>query len=101
MGNQAGIIIRNVKNELFHSAKRLILNEVKGIECLLQDRHLARLLKCYAPFLVGNKIAENQYDDFDEFFDDVDKVVITASEQVERWLSMTTSSRIVINPRAW
>ena len=34
MGNQAGIIIRNVKNELFHSAKRLILNEVKGIECL-------------------------------------------------------------------
>lgn len=32
MGNQAGIIIRNVKNELFHSAKRLILNEVKGIE---------------------------------------------------------------------
>ena len=35
MGNQAGIIIRNVKNELFHSAKRLILNEVKGIECLL------------------------------------------------------------------
>ena len=38
MGNQAGIIIRNVKNELFHSAKRLILNEVKGIECLLLDR---------------------------------------------------------------
>ena len=35
MGNQAGIIIRNVKNELFHSAKRLILNEEKGIECLL------------------------------------------------------------------
>ena len=37
MGNQAGIIIRNVKNELFHSAKRLILNEVKGIECLLYE----------------------------------------------------------------
>ena len=34
MGNQAGKIIRNVKNELFHSAKRLILNEVKGIGCL-------------------------------------------------------------------
>ena len=34
MGNQAGIIIINVKNELFHFAKRLILNEVKGIECL-------------------------------------------------------------------
>ena len=38
MGNQAGIIIRNVKNELFHSAKRLILNEVKGIECLPLER---------------------------------------------------------------
>ena len=38
MGNQAGIIIRNVKNELFHSAKRLILNEVKGIECLHNGR---------------------------------------------------------------
>ena len=34
MGNQVGIIIRNVKNELFHYANRLILNEVKGIECL-------------------------------------------------------------------
>ena len=33
MGNQAGIIIINVKNELFHYANRLILNEVKGIEC--------------------------------------------------------------------
>ena len=35
MGNQAGIIIRNVKYGVFHSANRLILNEVKGIECLL------------------------------------------------------------------
>ena len=35
VGNQVGIIIRNVKNELFHYANRLILNEVKGIECLL------------------------------------------------------------------
>ena len=34
MGNQVGIIIRNVKNELFPYANRLILNEVKGIECL-------------------------------------------------------------------
>ena len=40
MSNQAGIIIRNVKNELFHSAKRLILNEVKGIECL----HMPRIM---------------------------------------------------------
>ena len=34
MGNQAGRIINNVKNYLFHSANRPILNEVKGIECL-------------------------------------------------------------------
>ena len=41
MGNQAGIIIRNVKNELFHSANRLILNEVKGIECLhIKDKNM-------------------------------------------------------------
>ena len=43
MGNQAGIIIRNVNNELFHSAKRLILNEVKGIECLLKEAKRQRL----------------------------------------------------------
>ena len=42
MGNQAGIIIRNVKNELFHSAKRLILNKVKGIECLHFTEQLHR-----------------------------------------------------------
>ena len=45
MGNQAGIIIRNVKNELFHSAKRLILNEVKGIECLLYLQLLKSMCK--------------------------------------------------------
>ena len=44
MGNQAGIIIRNVKNELFHSAKRLILNEVKGIECLRPNGTPRKLL---------------------------------------------------------
>lgn len=42
----------------------------------LQEHHLARPLKCYDPFLVGNKIAENQYDDFDEFLVDIDMVVI-------------------------
>ena len=48
MGNQAGIIIRNVKNELFHSAKRLILNEVKGIECL-------PLMPLYTYYLNGDE----------------------------------------------
>ena len=41
-----------------------------------QERHLARPLKCYDPFLEGHKIAENQYDDFDEFLKDIDMVVI-------------------------
>lgn len=45
MGNQAGIIIRNVKNELFHSAKRLILNEVKGIECLRWMHQIISMLR--------------------------------------------------------
>ena len=42
----------------------------------LQERHLARPLKCYDPFLEDHKIAENQFDNFDEFINDVDMVVI-------------------------
>ena len=53
MGNQAGIIIRNVKNELFHSAKRLILNEVKGIECLPLKRMTAFCKKVVLGFRFG------------------------------------------------
>lgn len=41
-----------------------------------QERHLARPLKCYDPFLEGHKIAENQYDSFDAFLEDIDMVVI-------------------------
>ena len=52
MGNQAGIIIRNVKNELFHSANRLILNEVKGIECLLPTQ--VRLRTHFLKFTVNS-----------------------------------------------
>lgn len=42
----------------------------------LQERHLARPLKCYDPFLGNNKIVDNQFDNFDEFLADVDMVVI-------------------------
>ena len=42
----------------------------------LQERHLARPLKCYDPFLENQKIAENQFYNFDEFINDVDMVVI-------------------------
>ena len=42
----------------------------------LQERHLARPLKCYDPFLEDHKIAENQFSNFDEFINDVDMVVI-------------------------
>ena len=41
-----------------------------------QERHLARPLKCYDPFLENQKIAENQFSDFDEFLKDIDMVVI-------------------------
>ena len=41
-----------------------------------QERHLARPLKCYDPFLENVKIAENQYSDFDEFLEETDMVVI-------------------------
>ena len=41
-----------------------------------QERHLARPLKCYDPFLEGHKIAENQYTDFDAFLEGIDMVVI-------------------------
>ena len=41
-----------------------------------QERHLARPLKCYDPFLENHKIAENQISDFDEFLKDIDMVVI-------------------------
>ena len=59
MGNQAGIIIRNVKNELFHSAKRLILNEVKGIECLL-------ILLAFIYIVYEYKRAYREHDDYED-----------------------------------
>lgn len=46
-----------------------------------QQRHLARPLRCYDPFLVNNKIAENQYADFDEFLNDIDMVVVLVKHQ--------------------
>ena len=42
----------------------------------VQERHLARPLRSYDPFLEHHPIAENQYDDFDAFLRDVDMVVI-------------------------
>ena len=41
-----------------------------------QERHLARPLHCYDPFLEEHKIVENQYFDFDLFLNDMDMVVI-------------------------
>lgn len=41
-----------------------------------QERHLARPLKCYDPFLENHKIVDNQYDNFDKFLNEVDMVVI-------------------------
>ncbi len=41
-----------------------------------QERHLARPLKCYDPFLEGHKIAVNQYASYDDFLAGLDMVVI-------------------------
>ncbi len=43
------------------------------LECM--EKHLAEPLKVYDPF-IKQKIAKNQYDDFDKFMNDVDFVVI-------------------------
>ena len=40
-----------------------------------QERHLARPLKCYDPFITKD-IVEYQYHDLDEFLKDIDLVVI-------------------------
>ena len=40
-----------------------------------QERHLARPLKCYDPF-IKKDIVQNQFHDLDEFLNDVDLVVI-------------------------
>ena len=40
-----------------------------------QERHLARPLKCYDPF-IKKDIVDNQFHDLDEFLNDVDMVVI-------------------------
>ena len=47
----------------------------------LQERHLARPLKCYDPFLENQKIAENLFYNFDEFINDVDMVVIMVKHE--------------------
>ena len=41
-----------------------------------QERHLARPLRCFDPFLVDCKITENQYYNFDDFLKDIDMIVI-------------------------
>lgn len=41
-----------------------------------QKRHLANPLKCYDPYLEDKKLVDSQYNNFDEFLDDVDMVVI-------------------------
>lgn len=46
-----------------------------------QERHLARPLKCYDPYLEDNKIVANQYSDFSEFLDGIDLVIIMVKHQ--------------------
>lgn len=52
-----------------------------------QKRHLSTPLKCYDPFLENRKIVDSQYDDFDEFLQSVDMVVIMVKHRhiQENW----------------
>lgn len=49
------------------------------LEC--QARHLAEPLKCYDPFLVRHQITDSQMDDFEEFLDSCDLVVVMVKHQ--------------------
>ena len=51
---------------------------IRRMSMIIVSLQLSRCssFRSYDPFLIGNKIAENQYDDFDEFLTDVDMVVI-------------------------
>ena len=42
---------------------------------------LARPLCCYDPFLEEHKIAENQYNNFDEFLNDMDMIIVLIKHQ--------------------
>lgn len=46
-----------------------------------QKRHLAAPLKCYDPYLENNRLIESQYDNFEEFLNDVDMVVIMVKHE--------------------
>ena len=52
-----------------------------------QERHLSEPLKCYDPFLENQHIVDSQIDDFDEFLESVDMVVIMVKHQhlIDRW----------------
>ena len=73
MGNQAGIIIRNVKNELFHSAKRLILNEVKGIECLRIKREASFKIGEYKNIVTLGCLKDEFMPLYEEYLNDFNK----------------------------
>ena len=52
-----------------------------------QRKHLARPLNCYDPFLENQKIAENQYSEFDEFLKDTYLVVVMVKHDhiIQNW----------------
>ena len=56
-----------------------------------QERHLAKPLKCYDPFLENQKIVENQYSNFDEFLENTDFLVIMVKHDhiKQNWNKLT------------
>ena len=56
-----------------------------------QERHLAKPLKCYDPFLENQQIVENQYSNFDEFLENIDFLVIMVKHDhiKQNWNKLT------------
>lgn len=56
-----------------------------------QERHLARPLNCYDPFLENQKIAEHQFSNFDEFIENTDLLVVMVKHDhiKQNWNKLT------------
>ena len=61
-----------------------------------QERHLARPLKCYDPF-IKTDIVKNQYHDLDEFLAEVDLVVIMVKHDEIRQQQEKLRNKIVLD----
>ena len=61
-----------------------------------QERHLARTLKCYDPF-IKNDIVEYQFHNLDEFLNDVDMVVIMVKHDEIKLNAEKLKNKVVLD----